>query len=205
MIPVVSAVVALLIVCSIIGGGVASVFQDRSFREDAENGGEDAPDDAAGGFEQSLRDAITTDPDDVAALASLANLLANDGRLAEAIDRYEDAIALDPENATIRFDFATSLAQAGRGPDAELQFRRVIAADPTSVEAHFYLAELYRAWQPPRTDEAVALYRRVVELAPDAYLADRAQDELRRTGAALTPLPATPSGSPIASALEERP
>lgn len=205
VVQVVSAVVALLIVCSIVGAGVASVWQDRSLRENAENGSQAAPDEAAGGFEQSLRDAIAADPGDVTALASLANLLANDGRMAEAIDRYEDAIALDPGNATIRYDFATSLAQAGRRQDAELQFRRVIEADPASVEARFYLAELYRAWQPPRADEAAALYRRVVELAPDAFLADRADDELRRFGAALSPSPATPPGSPTAGALEERP
>lgn len=195
----------MLIVCSIIGAGVASVWQGRSLRENEENGGVVARDEAAGGFEQSLRDAVAADPGDVTALASLANLLANDGRMAEAIDRYEEAIDLDPRNASIRYDFATSLAQAGRRPDAELQFRRVIEADPANVEAHFYLAELYRTWQPPRTDEAAALYRRVVELTPDAYLADRAEDELRRSGAAPTPLPASPPGSPTAGALEERP
>jgi len=194
----------LLIVCSIIGAGVASVWQDRSRRENGENGGVTAPDQAAGGFERSLRDAIAADPGDVTALASLANLLANDGQIAEAIDLYEDALAFEPDNATIRFDFATSLAQAGRRPDAELQFRRVIAADPASVEAHFYLAELYRTWQPPRTDEAAALYRRVIGFGPDAYLADRATDELRRIGAAPSPSPATPPGSPTAGVLEER-
>jgi cytochrome c-type biogenesis protein CcmH/NrfG len=192
-----------LIVCSILGGGVASVLQGRSDRPDPEDAGEVAPE-AAGGFEQSLRDAIAANTGDVAALASLANLLANRGELSEAIDRYEDALELDPENATIRFDFATSLAEAGRRPDAELQFRRLLEVDPANVEALFYLAELYRAWQPPRTSEAADLYRRVVELGPDAYLADRATEELRRLGAAPGAPRGTPSGSAAADAEKER-
>lgn len=199
--PIVSAAVALSIVCAILGGAVAGVLQDRSDgTDDPADAGEGVSEAAGGGFEASLRDAIADDPGDVAALASLANLLANRGELPEAIDRYEDALALEPENATVRFDFATSLAEAGRRADAELQFRRLLEADPESVEATFYLAELYRLWQPPRTDEAVALYRRVGEVAPNSYLGDRAGEELGRLGAAPSTPAAPAAGSPRADA-----
>lgn len=191
-----------LIVCSLVGGGVATILLDRSSGDDR---AESLPEQSVGEFEQSLRDAIAADPTDVAPVASLANVLADAGELPEAIDRYEDALALDPGNAAIRFDFATTLAETERRPDAELQFRRVIEADPGSVEAHFYLAELYRGWQPPRTQEAIALYRRVVEVAPDAYLSDRAEEELGQLGALAGTPAATPPASPAPDQGEEGP
>lgn len=202
-VPLVSATVALLIVCSVLGGAVAGVLQGRGGDVDPGAAGDAGAEAANGEFERSLRDAVAADPADATALASLANLLANRGELPEAIDRYEEALALEPANGALRFDFATALTEAGQHPDAELQFGRLIEADPANLEARFYLAELYRDWRPPRTDEAVALYRGVAETAPDSYLGDRASEELGRLGAAPGSPAATAPGSPAADAATE--
>ena len=193
---VAAAVFVLLVVCSLVAAGLGTVVLERQGSEEPEV----EPTKASGeNFERSLRDAIEADPDDARAMASLANLLATQGDLSEAIDWYERALALDPSNARIRLDFATSLSGAGNRPDAELQFRRVLELDPSSVEASFYLAELYREWQPARNDEATELYQRVVEAAPDSYLAGRAREELARLGVQVaTPVKAVVGTPPSA-------
>ena len=194
---VVAAVFVLLVVCSLVAAGLGTVVLERQGPEEPE----EEPLNAGGeNFERSLRDAIEADPGDAQAMASLANLLATEGDLSEAVDWYERALALDPGNARIRLDFATSLSGAGNRPDAELQFRRVLELDPSSVEASFYLAELYREWQPARNEEAIGLYRRVVEAAPDSYLAGRAREELTRLGAEVaTPVNAVMGTPPPAA------
>lgn len=144
-------------------------------------------------LEQSLRDRIVADPNDAASIAELANLLVNAGDLTEAILWYEKALAAEPTNTTIRLDFARSLADGGKQRDAEVQFRRVLADEPDNVEAHFYLGNLYRDWEPPRPDEAIAEYRRVLELRPDSYLAQLANDTLVALGAATPVAVGTPA------------
>jgi cytochrome c-type biogenesis protein CcmH/NrfG len=180
----------LLVVCSLLAGTVGSAVFDLL---DDSGGNENASTlNETDDLEQSLRDQIAADPNDAAAMAALANLLANSGYLTEAIQWYEKAIAARPDDVALRLDFARSLADGGKQRDAEVQFRRVLEADPENADAHFYLGELYRNWQPPRTDEAIAEYRRVLDLRPDSFLAQRAREALVTLGAA-TP---TASGTP---------
>jgi predicted Zn-dependent protease len=182
---------AALVACSLIGGSVGTVLLDRGEQSEPEAGGEAVPE---GEFERSLREAIAADPNDAMAMASLANLLATVGNREEAIDWYERALAVAPDDRQVRLDFATTLADAGQRADAELQFRRLMEADPSDPDPAFYLAELYAAWEPPRTAEAAALYRTVVDLAPDAYLAGLAREALAGlAGGAGSPGP-TPTG-----------
>ena len=174
---------AVVIVCSLVGTAVGTAIVDEltsprrseTFRID------DFEDD----LEVELRRAVEERPDDARAAASLANYLATTGRLTEAIPWYEKALALQPEDWDIRLDFAQSLADGGRRADAELQFKKVIAAQPGNAHAHFYLAELYRSWVPPRTEEAVAEYRRTIEVGPETYVAELATEALRQLGEAM--------------------
>ncbi len=190
-----AAIFALLVVCSLLASGVGTAILDGGFGADepVEEQGGDVDDE----FERSLRERISDDPGDVEAIVSLANLLATTGEVAEAVDWYERALEIEPNNVRTRLDFAASLAAAGRRADAEVQYRTVLTMDGNNIDAHFYLGELYRNWQPPRLAEAIAAYQQVVELAPDAYLAERAEEELARLGA--TPV-ASPSRLPPSSA-----
>ena len=181
----------LLVVCSLLAGTLGAAVFDLI---DGTGGAEtESTLDEPSGLEQSLRDRIVADPNDAATMAELANLLANGGNLTEAILWYEKALAADPASSTIRLDFARSLAEGGKQRDAEVQFQRVVADEPANVEAHFYLGELYRDWQPPRADEAIAEYRRVLDLRPDSYLAQRATEALVALGAATPVAVGTPA------------
>jgi cytochrome c-type biogenesis protein CcmH/NrfG len=188
---VVFSVLGLLVICSLLAGTLGAAVFDRldetDGNEDVSTSGESTA------LEQSLREMIASDPNDAASMATLANLLANGGELDEAILWYDKALALIPNDTTVRLDFARSLADGDKLLDAEVQFRKVLELEPDHVDAHFYLAELYQNWQPPRTDEAVAEYRRAIELRPDSFLAQRAREELISLGAATPVTIGTPT------------
>lgn len=188
-------IVGLLVVCFMLSLGLSSVAFDNSG-----GGGSDSPTDPAyqsanGDLEQSLETKVAQHPRDTVSMALLANTLANNGKLDEAIQWYEKVLDLNPNDWQTRLDFAQSLASGQKRADAELQFQKVIAAQPTNPDAHFYLAELYQAWQPPRTDDAVREYNTVIQVAPTSFLAERAKQQLQAMGRATPPVgtPATPS------------
>ncbi len=192
---------ALLIACSLVVAAVGPAILDGGGESAGDDDGAPEADDA---FERSLRERIAANPGDAASMVSLANLLATVGELPEAIDWYERALELQPADQAARFNFATSLADAGNQADAELQFRRVLELDPAHVEATFYLAQLYRDWQPARTNEAIALYGRVVELAPDSYLGEQARTELAALGVGAGTPAASGAGTVVAGTKEGR-
>lgn len=178
---------AVLIACSLIATGVGTlVFDLRDPRPDEV---QEASDAREGEFERTLRDTLQENPDDSAALVGLANFRAQLGDLGEAIDLYEQALEAAPNDASIRLDFGRTLADGGRSDDAEVQYQKMLAAEPESIDGHFYLAELYRVWQPPRREDARRHYAAVIEFAPDSFLAEQARNELNRLGG----LAATPT------------
>ncbi|MEZ4531459.1 MAG: tetratricopeptide repeat protein [Thermomicrobiales bacterium] len=139
---------------------------------------------------ESFRSTAEANPDDPSALAAYANYLANTGELASAIPWYEKAIALAPDDAVLRIDFARSLAAGDMHGDAELQFQKAIELAPENPEAHYYLAELYYGLNPQRLVDAIDEYERTIELAPEAFIAQRAEERLVELGVA------TPEASP---------
>lgn len=133
---------------------------------------------------------VAQNPDDSAAQALLASMLANSGRMPEAIPIYELILEQNPGNAEVRLDFARGLQSNGMTADAEAQFLRVLELEPDNHTAHYYLARLYMDWQPRRQEEAITHFQRVSAIAPDSFLAEQAQNVLDTIGQA------TPAASP---------
>lgn len=130
------------------------------------------------GEEQELRDRIEEDPDDYSAHSQLAVLLGNSGRIDEAIDHYERALEGDPDDHALRMSFARALEQRGYDLDARVQLERVLENDDENAEAMFLLAEIKMRSQPPEQEEAEELYERVIEIDPDSYHAEMAEERL---------------------------
>lgn len=187
-------IVSSLVICAMLGGvfvslSVTDVFgnlfgEDES---DAENYVDPNSDIIA-----AQETIVAQNPDDLEDILLLANLLGNSNRLADAIPLYERALGLSPDDVEARVSFARTLADGDMQADAELQFQRAIELDPDSQIAHYYLAELYLAWTPARTDEALSLYRRAAEIDPTTLIGERSQTQLDTLGAG------TPSTSPEA-------
>ncbi len=153
-----------------VGGNNQQVAQDDPFEQQMEQQGEDE--------EQELRDRIEEDPDDYAAHSQLAVLLGNTGRVDEAIQHYERALQGDPDDMAMRMSFARALEQQGYDLDAEIQLERVLEEDEENAEAMFLLAEIKMRSQPPEQEEAEQLYERVIEVDPDSFHAEMAQERL---------------------------
>ena len=136
---------------------------------------------------------VAQDADDVDQVVLLANLLANTGRMPEAMDWYERALELAPSDNSIRLDFARSLQANAMPTDAEAQFLHVLENDPDSISGHYYLAKLYMDWKPQRRDEAQQHYQRVLEINPNSFLAEQARLELESINRS------TPDSSPGAT------
>lgn len=188
-------VISSLVICGLLGAAIATLSPGDLFGSDGSS-----DDGSSENFGDQNRDVIAEqqtvvalDPEDLEATLLLANLLGNSARLGEAIPLYERATDLAPDDPGVRLAFARALADGGMNADAELQFLRALELDPESQEAHYYLAELYASWSPPRTDEAIPHYQRAVEIDPTTRISELASTQLAALGAA------TPGGSPPAA------
>lgn len=178
---------AFVLACSLIASLIGPIAFD-ALLDDDDPSGEDASVDTA--VEQALRATAEAGSDDPFAYLGLASYLANTGRLSEAIPWYERGLELAPDNAAIRVDFARSLSAGGFNQDAELQFLRAIESEPENAQAHFYLAELYDTWNPPRTNEAITEYERTIEIGPETFVAEQAASRIAElTAGTATPDP----------------
>jgi tetratricopeptide (TPR) repeat protein len=166
---------AILMACTLIVSLIGPVAFDALLDDDDSSNDEVSVDTAV---EEALRATAESGSDDPFAYLGLANYLANTGRLSEAIPWYERGIELAPDNSTNRLDFARSLANGGFRQDAELQFQRAVELEPQNAQAHFYLAELYASWVPPRTNEALTEYERTIEAGPESFVAEQAAERI---------------------------
>jgi tetratricopeptide (TPR) repeat protein len=188
-------ILALLVVFSLIIGAIGTAIVDGLSGNDNSDdpitvdGTEDS--EIADEYEAALRTTATDNPNDAAALASLANYLAQNGQLTEAIDWYEKSLTIEPNNWDVRLDFARFLAEGDKRTDAEFQFKKVIEGQPENPQAHYFLAELYRNWLPPRIPEAVTEYILTIQTGSETFVAEQAAQALRDLGYA-TPTAASP-------------
>lgn len=185
--------VALLVVFTLVIGAVGTAVIGNLLNPRQSDQTISVANDQPSAYEESLRTQVAKNPNDSAATAQLANYLAQTGRLNEAIGYYEKALASDPQNWTVRLDFARFLSEGGKRKDAEFQFEEIVAGDPRNAQAHYYFAELYRNWLPPRNDEAAAEYRRTIEVGPSTYVAQLAAQALKELGYATPAAAASPA------------
>ncbi len=74
--------------------------------------------------------------------ANLANVLAEEGRLADALAASERALAARPDYLNARLARAGLLRRLGRAADAETELRTILAADPQEWYARYDLGRI---------------------------------------------------------------
>jgi predicted CXXCH cytochrome family protein len=114
--------------------------------------------------EPALRDALRTDPFDDAAWDLGGRILAERGRLAEAVLDFERAIKLRP-SARYMYDYALALVRADRFDEAQSQASMAVRADGNLVEAHELLGGLYT--RKEEWSAAAREYTAALALKPD--------------------------------------
>lgn len=113
----------------------------------------------------SLESALSIDPSNIEVLSSLATLLANEGRLSEAFDRYSQLAAEEPENPYHRINQALMLHRSGEN-EASLQqlgnlIDRIPQGNPACIEAFQFVASTAgKPWLKTRERMARDYWRR---------------------------------------------
>jgi tetratricopeptide (TPR) repeat protein len=121
-----------------------------------------------GNLDQAIlhyREALKQQPASATVNHSLGLALAESGRIDEAIDLFRAAVALRPDVLEMRSNLATAYTKVGRTAEAIEQYRECIRLAPTQSDAYFWLGDLLS--EDPRSGrEAVAMFRKAIELAP---------------------------------------
>jgi tetratricopeptide (TPR) repeat protein len=95
--------------------------------------------------------------------SDLGFTMARLGHPDEARADYQKALELDPNCASAHFNLAVTYVQAGAFAEAELHYRQALAGRPTA-ETHNGLG--YALSRQGRTDEAVAEFRKAIDVDP---------------------------------------
>jgi tetratricopeptide (TPR) repeat protein len=118
------------------------------------------------GPEALYRATLERNPGAWLADTSLGVVLADDGRLPEAVADYEQALRLNPAYALGHYDLGNALAQMARLPEAIAQYSEALRLEPNSPQTHLNLGNtLSVAGNLPG---AIAQYEEALRLAPDS-------------------------------------
>lgn len=127
----------------------------------------------------SFRQALSTDPSNLRAQVSIANLHLEGGNYTQAVQGYEAALRIDDDDIAARSGLSTALLALGEAAiaadkpiEAQEYYQRILTDNPDHPEAHQRLATLYarQAEEALATGDAeLALkhYERALEHAPD--------------------------------------
>ncbi len=111
-------------------------------------------------------DAPTTQqPDTKPGLLAQAEALANEGRVDEALNRYNEVIQNDPTQAAAHFHKGNLLLDRGDFQQAADAYTLALTYKPDSAGAHLNLGSARQGLG--RMDEAVSSYQRALEINPD--------------------------------------
>jgi TolB-like protein len=114
--------------------------------------------------------ALSIDPNLVAAHIQLASITMDDGDLREAARYTQRALELEPESTRTMHAAARLLSLLGRVDQAMSLERSVAARDPIMPNAHFNLGASY--YFARRPDEAIASIRAALALSPELVSAN---------------------------------
>lgn len=126
--------------------------------------------------------------DQAESLMASADSLVQQGKLTEAIDRFDEALQHDPERVDARFQRALLLGHLQRFEEAVTEFERIIEQEPRHAaarRAHITTLILLQQYGPARVrlNEAMRLFTKDAELAHlQARLLATAPDERVRDG-----------------------
>ncbi len=115
--------------------------------------------------QQSFREAIRLQPDNLDAYVSLSELLIAMQRNDAADQVLVEARARVPDNAAIHRALAHGRLSRGDIPGAEEELRVALQRDPEDVRAHYALGDVYRRMQ--RLDDATRELNTVAHIDPD--------------------------------------
>lgn len=98
-----------------------------------------------------------------------AAVLAEMGRLPEAVEQYQRALKFDPSDADTRYNFANLLYRMKQFQPAAREYRQALKEEPNRADIHYNYAVALMAMG--QTSAAGSEFRKAVELDPASTLA----------------------------------
>ena len=132
----------------------------------------DTPDSA----EYYYRKAIDSSPELSKAHVNLGVLYDTRGDASLALSEFQIALAIDPDDILALSHAAFLQFLMGRHGKADEYISQAIELDPESPQPHLYMAIFF--WESGIYREALLEWERVIELAPESGLADRARENI---------------------------
>jgi tetratricopeptide (TPR) repeat protein len=108
---------------------------------------------------------LACNADNSIAHTSLGNMLAEEGRIDEAIVHYRRTVEIQPDRAEAHLNLGNALARRGDANAAIAQYGEALKIAADYVEAHINLAVTLAGCG--QTDAAIAHYLTAIELRPD--------------------------------------
>ena len=113
----------------------------------------------------AMRARLRANPNDLAALVTLAGMYFDAGKFDQAAIYDRRALALDPGNPDVRTDYATALHQTGHDLDALAQLGIVLAQRPKFIQALYNRGVILMSIG--RRSDAVDAFKHFVAVAPN--------------------------------------
>ena len=129
----------------------------------------------------ALRAAIQTNAADVESRVQLGDMYFDSERFADATTWYEEALRINPKHVNASTDLGIAYYYMNQADRALAQFERSLAIDPRHTKTLLNVG-IVRAFGKQDLTGAAAVWRQVIEIAPDsaeAGMAKQALDGLR--------------------------
>src|SRR2546426_1208159 len=110
--------------------------------------------------------ALAIDPNSYTAQNNLGAVLAEQGRLAEAIEHFQVALRIKPDDAMAHTNWGAALAQQGKPAEAIDHYRQALQIEPYAVVAHNNWGLLLD--DQGKLAEAIEHYRQALQIKPDS-------------------------------------
>ena len=121
-----------------------------------------------------LQACVAADPQDLECTVELADLYYQAQQWPQAEVNYERAVALDPHNVRLLLRLAGTYIFQGMFQEATTTLEQAAILQPDSPEIHLLLGLAMSKLDPPRMEEAVREWEKVIELAPGSEWAEQA-------------------------------
>lgn len=122
-----------------------------------------------------LQACVAANPDNLECTLELASLYYRATQWPQAQVNYERAVKLDPRNVEALVKLAGTYIYQLMFEQAAATLSQALTLRPDSPEIHLLLGMALSKLEPPREEEAVAEWRKVIELAPGSTWAVQAE------------------------------
>jgi len=143
---------------------------------------------------QALRSIVEKDPKNVQARVELGNLYFDAERYDQAIKWYEDTLKLNPRDPDVSTDLGISYYYSNQPDRALAQFEESLKANPKHTKTMLNIG-IVRAFGKQDLPGAIAIWQKLLELAPSSPEGEAARRALDSLKAAHPDVGKTPGGA----------